>query len=135
MINMKRYGIIGVLGIVLLVVAMSGCTSNTPTNTTGYQTDIVLDGDTSGNITGGQWNTDGNTQWASDGGNIVSKSNTEYTNITLLFTAYNKKGKVVGKKKVTTYLDSSGMSNVNPVIIVNGTPAYVMMTVVNATAK
>ncbi len=80
----------------------SGCTSTPTSNNTttkSYASDIVMSGDTFGNITDGVWNDEADTQWFITA-NIESKSNTQYSNITLLFTAYDKKNKAIGKEKV-----------------------------------
>lgn len=133
----KIYSVLGIVGILILAVLVSGCTSTPTSNnstTKSYASDIVMSGDTSGNITDGQWNNDPPTEWFITA-NIESKSNTQYSNITLLFTAYDKKNKAIGKKKVTTYLSGNNrdMANVDAVIKVKSEPAYVTMTVLNAT--
>jgi hypothetical protein len=118
--------IIGLISVLVLVVAVSGCTSPN----TVPQDDIVLDGT---DEIRGQWY-DGDygehKEWVFTH-NIKSKSGAKYDPVKLQFTAY-KNGEVVGIKNITTDI-MDGLTNVIVIMQVNGEPDTVNMTVLNAT--
>lgn len=121
----EKIGILGIFGILLLVVAASGCTSTSGNSTTqqaAYQKDIVPYGDFSG-----QWNDESQTNWFVNG-NLQSLKGTEYSKVDIELTAYDAQGKVVGQKNITAY-----KMYFDTVMKVTSEPDHVNMTVLNAT--
>ncbi len=92
--KIKLLGSVGVLGIVLLIVALSGCISsdnNTGNNTKNYASDIDLQQTTSPDDSLGYWQQNG---W------IESKEGISYANITLIATGYTSDNQIIGTDKV-----------------------------------
>lgn len=119
---LKSYGIIsGLIGILIVVVMISGCTSTTK----DPKTDIVNSGDLSG-----QWNGPSG-EWLIVG-NIESKSNSKYSNVTVLLTAYDAKGNIVGNKTTQTHIDGGYTGYIQTIINVKSQPDHVNMTILNA---
>ena len=130
---MKKFNIsiLGIIGILVLVVFASGCTSSdnntTMANSTkSYASDIVTSGDLNG-----QWNGPPG-EWLVNG-NLESKSNSQYSNVTVLLTAYDSKGNVVGNKTTTTNIENGYGGYIQTIIKVKSEPDHVNMTVLNAT--
>ena len=122
----KYLSLFGILFFLIGIVAISGCTSTN--NSVNPQNDIIVDG----NLTG-QWNNQENTEWLVNG-NLKSKSNTSYSQVTLKLTAYNSQNQVVGEKTTTTSMNN-GYGSISVIIPVTSNPNYVNMTVINATTN
>ena len=122
----KYLSLFGILFFLIGIVAISGCTSTN--NSVNPQNDIIVDG----NLTG-QWNNQENTEWLVNG-NLKSKSNTSYSQVTLKLTAYNSQNQVVGEKTTTTSMNN-GYGFISVIIPVTNNPNYVNMTVINATTN
>ena len=122
----KYLSLFGILFFLIGIVAISGCTSTN--NSVNPQNDIIVDG----NLTG-QWNNQEHTEWLVNG-NLKSKSNTSYSQVTLKLTAYNSQNQVVGEKTTTTSMNN-GYGSISVIIPVTSNPNYVNMTVVNATTN
>ncbi len=119
----KYLSLFGILFFLVGIVAISGCTSTN--NSVNPQNDIIVDG----NLTG-QWNNQEHTEWLVNG-NLKSKSNTSYSQVTVKLTAYNSQNQVVGEKTTTTSMNN-GYGSISVIIPVTSNPNYVNMTVVNA---
>jgi hypothetical protein len=119
----KYLSIFVILFFIIGIVAISGCTSTG--SSVNPQNDIIVDG----NLTG-HWNNQENTEWLVNG-NLKSKSNTSYSEVTLKLTAYNSQNQVVGEKTITTSMNN-GYGFISVIIPVTSNPNYVNMTVVNA---
>jgi hypothetical protein len=122
----KYLSILGILFFLIGIVAISGCTSTN--SSVNPQNDIIIDG----NLTG-QWNNPEHTEWLVNG-NLKSKSNTAYSQVTLKLTAYNSQNQVVGEKTTTTSMNN-GYGFISVIIPVTSQPDHTNMTVVNATAN
>ena len=123
----KKILIIGIVVILVLIVAVAAFAGNK--KTIDPKTDIVLDGDLSGEWNGpaGEWLVTGNTK---------SVSNTDYSNIQIQLTAYDASNNIVGVKNTTISDMSNGYSGyIQTVMKVTGQPDHVNMTVLNATIK
>lgn len=118
----KYLSLLGICFILIIVLGVSGCTSNN----VNPQTDIVVNGNLNG-----QWNNPEKTQWLVNG-NIKSLSNTDYSQVTLKLTAFNSQNQVIGENTVSTTINN-GYGSFSAVIPVTGQPDHTNMTVVNAT--
>lgn len=82
----ETYGLIGILVIILIITAISGCTSSEKTDP---KTDIYL-----------QQTTPADTMLNQQNGWITSKSGKSYSNITFIATGYTSDNQVIGTDKI-----------------------------------
>lgn len=121
----KKYGVMGIIALVILVVTTCGCTSSDASTITP-QKDIF--------VSGGEINPEPNgpaNEWFFNG-NLESRNNIEYLDVIVQFNGYNSQGKLVGTKKMTVPW-SNGQGYFEVVMVAHGDVSTVNMTVINAT--
>ena len=120
----KYFVSIGILIIIGIIVASSGCTSQATTDPT---TDLVPDNEPSVDENGpvNEWFVTGNFHSASD---------TPYSKVNIHLTAYNAQNKTIGQKDIVIYDIKSGDTGFYEAVIkAKGTVDHVTFSVINAT--